>query len=76
MISISWISWSHCIAQLIDIDSVVTSLIYDWNNVSELEDLNVMCSKHILKLFSWNSALIFVIKKTEALLDVECLVTE
>jgi hypothetical protein len=35
-----------------------------------------VCSEHIFKLFSRNSALIFVIKKTEALLDVECLVTE
>ena len=76
MISIGWISWSHCIAQLIDIDSIVTGLIYDWNNVAKLEDLDVVCSKYVLKLFSWNSALIFVIKKTEALLDVECLVTE
>ena len=76
MISIGWISWSDCIAQLIDVDSVVTSLIYDWNNVAELKDLNVVCSEYIFKLFSWDSALIFVIKKTEAVLDVECLVTE
>ena len=76
MISICWVSWSHCIAQLIDIDSIVTSLIYDWNNVTELEDFNVVCSEHIFKLFSRNSSFIFVIKKTEALLDVECLVTE
>ena len=76
MISIGWISWSHCIVQLIDIDSIVTSLIYDWNNVTEFKDLNVVCSEHIFKLLSWDSSLIFVVEKTEALLHVECLVTE
>ena len=50
MIPICWVSWSHCIAQLIDIDSVVTSLIYDWNNVTELEDFNVVAALNLTTL--------------------------